>query len=70
MKIIDMDNHAVELHEIYITIDVSELYAEIIEVYKESQNGPGFVVITSVTASESEPSNQKDINTDFRRLEP
>jgi hypothetical protein len=70
MKILDTDNHAVELHEIYITIDATELYAEIIEVYKESQNGPGFVVITSVTANESEPSNQQDINTDFRRLEP
>jgi hypothetical protein len=70
MKILDTDNHAVGLHEIYITIDVSELYAEIIEVYKESRNGHGFVVITSVTASESEPGNQKDINTDFRSLEP
>jgi len=70
MKILDTDNHAVELHEIYITIDVSELYAEIIEVYKENQNGPGFVVITSVKASESEPGNQHDINTDFRRLDP
>jgi len=70
MKILDTDNHAVELHEIYITIDVSELYAEIIEVYKESRNGPGFVVITSITAGESEPDNQKDMNRDFRSLEP
>jgi hypothetical protein len=70
MKILDTDNHAIELHEIYITIDVSELYAEIIEVYKKSQNGPGFVVITSVAVSESEPDNQQDINIDFRRLEP
>ena len=70
MKILDTDNHAVELYEIYITIDVSELYAEIIEVYKESQNGPGFVVITSVTAGEPEPDNQQDIKPDFRRLEP
>jgi len=70
MKILDTDNHAVELHEIYITIDVSELYAEIIEVYKESQNGPGFVLITSITAGDSDPDNQKDINTDFRSIEP
>ena len=33
MKILDTDNSAVELHEIYITIDATELYAEIIEVY-------------------------------------
>jgi len=53
MKISDTDNHAVELHEIYITIDVSELYIEIAEVYKERRNSPGFVLITSVKASES-----------------
>ena len=69
MKISDTDNHAVELHEVYITIDVSELYVEIAEVYKESPNGPGFVLITSVKASESQTSSQQDINTDFRRLE-
>jgi len=69
MKISDTDNNAVELHEVYITIDVSELYVEIAEVYKESRNSPGFVLITSVKASESEPGSQQDINTDFRRLE-
>jgi hypothetical protein len=69
MKILDTDNHAVELHEVYITIDISELYIEIVEVYKESENGPGFVLITSVKASESEASSQQDINTDFRRFE-
>jgi hypothetical protein len=70
MKILDTDNHDVELCEVYITIDVSEFYVEIIEVYKENQNGPGFAVITSLKASESKPKNQQDINTDFRSLEP
>jgi len=69
MKISDTDNHDVELHEIYITIDVSELYVEIAEVCKESRNSPGFVLITSVKASESETTSQQDINTNFRRLE-
>lgn len=68
MKISDRDEHAVDLHEVYITIDISELYVEIMEVYKESQNGTGFVLITSVKLNESKSCNQQDINTDFRRL--
>lgn len=69
MEISDTDNHEVELHEIYITIDITELYVEIAEVYRKSKNGPGFVLITSVKASESETGSQQDIDTDFRRLE-
>jgi len=68
MKISDRDEHVVDLHEVYITIDISELYVEIMEVYKESQNGTGFVLITSVKLNESKSCNQQDINTDFRRL--
>jgi len=70
MKILETDDHAMELHEVYITIDISELYAEIVEIYKESENGPGFVLITTVKANEPKSSNQQDINTDFRRFEP
>jgi hypothetical protein len=70
MKILDTDNHVVELHEVYITIDLSELYIEIIEVYKESENGPGFVLMTSIGESKPKASNQQDINIDFRRFEP
>jgi len=52
MKILETDERAATLHELYITIDVSELYAEIVEVYKTSKNGPGFVLVTSVKAVE------------------
>jgi hypothetical protein len=52
MKILETDDRAGLLHELYITIDVSELYAEIVEVYKASKNGPGFVLVTSVKALE------------------
>jgi hypothetical protein len=69
MRISDADNHGIELHEVYVTINISELYAEIVEVYRESQNGPGFLLITSVKANESKPRNQQDINSEFRRLE-
>jgi hypothetical protein len=52
MKILETDECAAALRELYITIDVSELYAEIVEVYKASKNGPGFVLVTSVKAVE------------------
>jgi len=68
MKFSETDNHAVELHEIYITIDISELYVEIIELYKESDNGPVFVLVTSAKATESS-NDEQDINMDLRRLE-
>jgi hypothetical protein len=70
MKSLETDDHAAGLHEFYITIDISELYAEIVEVHKESENGPGFVLITSVKANEPKSSSQQDINTDFRKFEP
>jgi hypothetical protein len=70
MKILETDDHTAALHEVQITIDISELYAEIVEVYKASENGPGFVLVTSVKAIEPRSSSQQDINTDFRRLEP
>jgi hypothetical protein len=52
MKILEKDERAAALHELYITIDISELYAEIVEVYKASKNDPGFVLVTSVKAIE------------------
>lgn len=68
MKSLGTDDHAVELHEVQITIDISELYAEIVEVYKADENGPGFVLVTSVKAIEPNLSNQENLNADFRRL--
>jgi hypothetical protein len=52
MRILETDDRAGLLHELYITIDVSELYAEIVEVYKASKNDPGFVLVTSVKGLE------------------
>jgi hypothetical protein len=52
MKFSEIDNLALEFHEVQITIDNSENYAEIVEVYRESENGPGFVIVTSVKAIE------------------
>jgi hypothetical protein len=70
MKSLETDDHAAAIHEVQITIDNSELYAEIVEVYKASENGPGFVLVTSIKASGPNLSSLQDINTDFRRIEP
>ncbi len=70
MKRLETDDYAAAFHEVRITIDISKLYVEIVEVYKESENNPGFVIVTSVKAIEPNLSSQQDINTDFRRLEP
>lgn len=68
MEILETDDHTAALHEVQITIDISELYAEIVEVYKASENGPGFVLVTSVKAIEPNLSSQENLNADFRRL--
>jgi hypothetical protein len=52
MKSLETDHHAAGFHEVRITIDMSERYAEIVEVYKVSENGPGLVIVTSVKAIE------------------
>ena len=50
MKLIKPDTIMKKFHELQITVDDSEGYAEIIEVFRESKDGPGFIVITSVRA--------------------
>lgn len=70
MKILETNNNTEALHEVQITIDISGLSAEIVEVYKASENGPGFVIVTSVKAIEPKSSSQQDIDTDLRRFEP
>jgi hypothetical protein len=67
---LETDDHAVAFHEVRITIDASELYAEIVEVYKSEENGPGYVIVTSVKVIEPKSSIQENINTDFSKLEP
>jgi hypothetical protein len=66
---LETDDHAAVFHEVRITIDISELYAEIVEVREASENDPGFVIVTSVKAIEPKSSSQQDISTDLRRLE-
>lgn len=70
MRFSEIDNLALEFHEVQITIDNSANYAEIVEVYRESENGPGFVIVTSVKAIEPQSVNKQNINDNFRSLEP
>jgi hypothetical protein len=67
---LETDDHAAVFREVRITIDISELYAEIVEVCGASENEPGFVIVTSVKAIEPKSSGQQEIIADLRRVEP
>lgn len=69
MKFVEIDNFAMEFHEEQITINTSERYAEIIEVYRTSKDGPGFVIVTSIKVIEPQPDKKQDITEDLRRFE-
>jgi hypothetical protein len=49
MKILESDKPSTKFHEVQITIDDSEGYAEIVEVCRAGREGPVFVIVTSVT---------------------
>lgn len=70
MRILESNNTTTDLHEIYITIDVSEHYVEMVEIHRESKNGPGFVQVTSLKTIEPQSSRNQDINTNSGRFEP
>lgn len=68
MKLVETDNSAKDFYDVQITIDSSESYAEIVEVYRTSKNGPGFVIVTSIKAIEPQPGMKQIITEDLRRL--
>ena len=70
MRIFDSNEITSELHEIYITINVPDSYAEMVEIYREGENGPGFVQVTSVKMIETSVSFDQDDNNDMRRFLP
>ena len=69
MKFLELDNLGMKIHEVYITIDNSKSYAEIIELFRSSENGPGFVLVTSVKMIDPQ-SEKKNIKDNFKRFEP
>jgi hypothetical protein len=58
MTILEPNNVSAGMHEVQVTIDAAMGYAEVVEIYKESENGPGFVQITSVQLIK--PNNIRD----------
>jgi hypothetical protein len=69
MKISETDDPAEKFHEVQITIDTSELYAEIVEVFEASGNKPGFVLVTSLRVIEPHTGCEHEVSTNFRRFE-
>ncbi len=70
MRNFELNGIASELHEVYITINVPESYAEMVEIYREGKNGPGFVQVTSVKMIEPHVGFDQDDNNDMRRFLP
>ena len=69
MKFIEQKELSSNFHEVQITIDDSEGYAEIIEVYRKYKDGPGFVIVTSVKSIEALPECDNQVDTDIRKFE-
>jgi hypothetical protein len=69
MKLLEKDDLAADFHEVQITIDLPKLYAEIMELYKTSENDSGYVLVTSVMVVKPQSNHKQDINTYSRRLE-
>ena len=70
MRILESNDITTEFHEIYITIDVPDRYAEMVEIYREGENGPGFVQVTSVKMIETHVGFDQEDNNDMRRFLP
>lgn len=70
MKLLEQNELSSKFHEVQITIDDSEGYAEIIEVYRKGKDGPGFVIVTSVKALEASPEDGGQVDANMREFEP
>jgi hypothetical protein len=68
MRIMEPNDVKTSLREIQVTIDVSDGYFEMVEIYRENENGPGFVQVTSIKMIEPKFGPDRDNNTDVRRL--
>ena len=62
MKILEQNSLSSKFYEVQITIDDSEGYAEIIEICRESKDGPGYVIVTSIKKIEALPANRCNFN--------
>jgi hypothetical protein len=69
MKLLEKEDLAANFHEVQITIDLPKLYAEIVELYKASENDSGYVLVNSVMVVKPQSIHEQDVNTNSRRLE-
>lgn len=68
MRILEDNETDMGLHEIQILVDASQRFAELVEVYRESSDGPGFIQVTSVKLIGQNAGIDKDNNTSMRRF--
>lgn len=66
MRILESNELTTEFHEIQITIDAPNHYAEMIEIHRESINGPGFVKVTSVKMFGPHAGSKQSNNTNLK----
>ena len=52
MRFLKPNNAETDLQEIQVTVDVAERCVEMVEIYRKSGNGPGFVQVTSIKTIE------------------
>ena len=69
MKLLEKDSLSADFYEVQVTIDLPKFYAEIVELYKASENDSGYVLVTSVMVVKPQSIFKQDVNIDSRRLE-
>ena len=52
MRFLKPNSAETDLREIQVTINAAERYVEMVEIYRESENSPGFVQVTSIKTIE------------------
>ena len=68
MRILEDNETDTELHEIQILVDATQRFAEMVEVYRESSDGPGFIQVTSVKLIGQNADFDEDNNASMRRF--
>lgn len=65
MRFLKPNNAETDLQEIQVTIDVAERCVEMVEIYRDNENGPGFVQVTSIKTIEPNVGfdRDNDVNT-------
>jgi hypothetical protein len=68
MRILEPDRPVVGSREVQITIDLSERYAEVVEVHRMTENGLVLVQVTSAKVVEPHADHRQNFKNVSRRL--